>query len=124
MPFGNELVFNGPKTGRQDITRRDHLTRFKAGNPGGPGRPKGGRSASIFAENSPRQMPRFRPKVSSKSWIEQLIKEVNQGKRNRLEIIKFLDGSSPPETIPDLDGDQPMPRIRIPGAWPTRKQRK
>ena len=50
-------------------------------------------------------------------WAEELISQAESGVIGRLDLVKYLEGTTPPELPPEIDDDA-RPRISIPGSRP------
>lgn len=87
---------------------------WKPGQSGNPrGRPRGETLRDYLraklAEADPDQPDRSR----FAAWAEALIQEAETGDRDRMELVKFLEGNRPPELVPEPDLES-KPRIIIP----------
>ena len=48
-------------------------------------------------------------------WAAELIEEAESGSRDKLDVVRFLEGSHPTEP-PPTDDQETKPRITIPGS--------
>jgi hypothetical protein len=78
---------------------------FKDGNPGGPGRPKG-RSLRAILRRRLRE-PDAVGDTKGDQWIGQLMEWVEAGQVPMLDVLKWLEGASPPQKQggPQQSGD-------------------